>query len=123
MIQYREDIDALRGGSVLLVVVFHAFPGLIPGGYIGVDVFSVISGFLITAIILSSIRKNNFSILGFYVRRIRKLFPALITVLSVALINGFNNSLIRLQQVEHVNKVFLPVRKSRIRFSSQRSRC
>jgi peptidoglycan/LPS O-acetylase OafA/YrhL len=88
-IPYREDIDALRGLAVLLVVVYHAFPELIPGGFIGVDVFFVISGYLITSIIFFSIKNNNFSLKEFYARRIRRLFPALITVLLVVLLLGW----------------------------------
>ena len=84
-ITYREDIDALRGLAVLLVVVYHAFPELVPGGFIGVDVFFVISGYLITSIISISIKNNDFSLKEFYARRIRRLFPALITVLLVVL--------------------------------------
>jgi len=60
-ISYRPDIDALRGVAVLLVVIFHAFPEIIPGGFIGVDVFFVISGYLITSIILKSFNKGDFS--------------------------------------------------------------
>ncbi|MDC3316047.1 acyltransferase [Candidatus Thioglobus sp.] len=88
-ITYRPDIDALRGLSILLVVIFHVFPNIIPGGFIGVDVFFVISGYLITSIILTSIEKENFSIKDFYSRRIRRLFPALIIVLSVVLLVGW----------------------------------
>ena len=88
-ISYREDIDALRGLAVLLVVVYHAFPELIPGGFIGVDVFFVISGYLITSIIFFSINNNDFSLKEFYARRIRRLFPALITVLLAVLIFGW----------------------------------
>jgi peptidoglycan/LPS O-acetylase OafA/YrhL len=84
-IPYREDIDALRGLAVFLVVVYHAFPKLIPGGFIGVDVFFVISGYLITSIIFFSLNNNNFSLIDFYARRIRRLFPALATVLLVVL--------------------------------------
>ena len=83
-IQYRRDIDALRGLSILLVVVYHAFPEILPGGFIGVDVFFVISGYLITSIIFLSIENNDFSLREFYSRRIRRLFPALITVLLFA---------------------------------------
>jgi len=83
-IQYRKDIDALRGLSVLLVVVYHAFPEILPGGFIGVDIFFVISGYLITSIIFLSIKNNDFSLREFYSRRIRRLFPALITVLLFA---------------------------------------
>jgi peptidoglycan/LPS O-acetylase OafA/YrhL len=84
-ITYREDIDALRGLAVLLVVFYHAFPELLPGGFIGVDVFFVISGYLITSIIIFSINNNDFSLKEFYARRARRLFPALVTVLLFAL--------------------------------------
>ena len=80
-IHYRKDIDALRDLSVLLVVVYHAFPEILPGGFIGVDIFFVISGYLITSIIFLSIESNDFSLREFYSRRIKPLFPALITVL------------------------------------------
>lgn len=88
-LRYSEDIDALRGVAVLLVVIYHAFPSLIPGGFIGVDVFFVISGYLITSIMLLSMQDNKFSLQEFYARRIRRLFPALITVLLFSLIVGW----------------------------------
>ena len=88
-IPYREDIDALRGLAVFLVVVYHAFPKLLPGGFIGVDVFFVISGYLITSIIFFSLNNNNFSLIDFYARRIRRLFPALAIVLLVVLVFGW----------------------------------
>lgn len=84
-ISYREDIDALRGLAVLSVVIYHAFPDILPGGFIGVDVFFVISGYLITSIMLLSINRGDFSLKQFYARRIRRLFPALITVLIFVL--------------------------------------
>lgn len=84
-IKYREDIDALRGLAVLLVVIYHAFPEILPGGFIGVDVFFVISGYLITSIMLLSINRGDFSLKEFYARRVRRLFPALITVLLFVL--------------------------------------
>ena len=87
--QYRPDIDGLRAIAVMLVVNFHAFPEAIPGGFIGVDVFFVISGFLITGIIVRELDQQRFSLLGFYQRRIRRIFPALIVVLSVALALGW----------------------------------
>lgn len=86
---YREDIDALRGISVALVVLFHAVPGFFPGGFIGVDVFFVISGYLITSIMLLSHGNGNFSLVDFYARRIRRIFPAMLLVLSMALILGW----------------------------------
>jgi len=88
-IPYCEDIDALRGLAVFLVVVYHAFPKLLPGGFIDVDVFFVISGYLITSIIFFSLNNNNFSLIDFYARRIRLLFPALATVLLVVLVFGW----------------------------------
>jgi peptidoglycan/LPS O-acetylase OafA/YrhL len=69
---------------VLSVVVFHAFPQLVPGGFVGVDIFFVISGFLITRILLSDLRNGHFSLLAFYDRRIRRIFPALFAVLAVS---------------------------------------
>ena len=80
--QYRPDIDGLRAIAVMLVLHFHAFPEAIPGGYIGVDVFFVISGFLITGIIARELDQKRFSLLGFYDRRIRRIFPALTVVLG-----------------------------------------
>ena len=88
-VQYREDIDALRGLAVLLVVIYHAFPHLLPGGFIGVDVFFVISGYLITLIMLLSLQRKEFSLIEFYARRIRRLFPALITILAFSLVIGW----------------------------------
>jgi peptidoglycan/LPS O-acetylase OafA/YrhL len=78
---YRADIDGLRAVAVLLVVGFHAFPHFVPGGFIGVDVFFLISGYLITGIIVDAQREGVFSFRQFYTRRIRRIFPALITVL------------------------------------------
>ena len=71
------------------MVIFHAFPGVIPGGLIGVDVFFVISGYLITTIILTSIEKGSFSIKEFYSKRVKRLFPALIVVLLTVLLIGW----------------------------------
>jgi peptidoglycan/LPS O-acetylase OafA/YrhL len=86
---YRPDIDGLRAISILLVVLYHAQPWLAPGGYIGVDVFFVISGFLITRLILSEIEAGGFSALTFYARRVRRIFPALIVVLAAAWLIGW----------------------------------
>ena len=79
--KYRPDIDGLRAIAILLVVGFHAFPSAITGGYIGVDIFFVISGYLISSILFQSLNNNQFSIFDFYSRRIRRIFPALILVL------------------------------------------
>jgi peptidoglycan/LPS O-acetylase OafA/YrhL len=81
-IKYRADIDGLRAVAVLPVVLAHAGIRLFSGGYIGVDVFFVISGYLITTIIAREIEQNEFSILKFYERRIRRIFPALFTILA-----------------------------------------
>jgi len=81
-LRYRADIDGLRAVAVLLVVGFHAFRSSVPGGFVGVDIFFVISGFLITNIILDAQEKSAFSFRQFYMRRIRRIFPALIIVLT-----------------------------------------
>jgi peptidoglycan/LPS O-acetylase OafA/YrhL len=86
---YRADIDGLRAVSILLVVVYHADLGLIRGGFVGVDVFFVISGFLITRIILTQIKTGAFSPAEFYARRVRRIFPALLVVLAVTYLIGW----------------------------------
>ena len=87
--RYRPDIDGLRAIAVMLVVNFHAFPEAAPGGFIGVDIFFVISGFLITGIIARELDQQRFSLLAFYNRRIRRIFPALIVVLFATLVLGW----------------------------------
>ena len=77
---YRPDIDGLRGIAVLAVVAYHAFPHLLPGGFVGVDIFFVISGFLISTILFDSITSNKFSLVDFYARRVRRIFPALLVI-------------------------------------------
>jgi peptidoglycan/LPS O-acetylase OafA/YrhL len=89
LLKYRSDIDGLRAVAVLLVVIYHAFPRLLPGGYIGVDLFFVISGYLITSIICKDIHQKTFSFSNFYKRRILRIFPALLTVLFSALVFGY----------------------------------
>jgi peptidoglycan/LPS O-acetylase OafA/YrhL len=79
---YRPDIDGLRAVAVLAVVAFHAFPDWVPGGFVGVDVFFVISGYLISTVILDNIARDTFSFRTFYARRIRRIFPALLIVLA-----------------------------------------
>jgi peptidoglycan/LPS O-acetylase OafA/YrhL len=78
---YRPDVDGLRAIAVLAVIIFHAAPTLLPGGFVGVDVFFVISGFLISGIILRALSQGRFSLIGFYARRIKRIFPALIVML------------------------------------------
>ncbi|MDH5655527.1 MAG: acyltransferase [Spirochaetia bacterium] len=79
--KYRPDIDGLRSVAVISVLIFHAFPEWLPGGFVGVDIFFVISGYLISTIIFKNLEKNNFSFLDFYMRRVRRIFPSLILVL------------------------------------------
>lgn len=86
---YRSDIDGLRAVAVLAVVLFHAFPEILPGGFTGVDVFFVISGFLISSILYSNLEAGRFSMLDFYGRRIRRIFPALILVMSACYALGW----------------------------------
>jgi peptidoglycan/LPS O-acetylase OafA/YrhL len=88
-ISYRPDIDGLRAVAVLTVIAFHAFPEWVPGGFIGVDIFFVISGFLITKLIQAGLNKQNFSISAFYESRVRRLFPSLILVLLACQIFGW----------------------------------
>lgn len=82
---YRADIDGLRALAVLLVLVFHAFPKHLRGGYLGVDIFFVISGFLISTITLTEMKEGRFSLWRFYARRVRRIFPALLLVLVATL--------------------------------------
>jgi peptidoglycan/LPS O-acetylase OafA/YrhL len=86
---YRRDIDGLRAVAILSVVGFHALPNLLPGGFVGVDVFFVISGYLISGIILESLAKGSFSFREFYARRVRRIFPALAVVLAVSYAIGW----------------------------------
>ncbi|MCB9227994.1 MAG: acyltransferase [Deltaproteobacteria bacterium] len=87
--KYRADIDGIRAIAVLAVVIYHAFPDILPGGFIGVDVFFVISGYLISGIIISEIKEDRFSILNFYDRRIRRIFPALFALVSAVMLMGW----------------------------------
>ena len=86
---YRPDIDGLRAFAVLSVVLYHAFPKVLRGGYVGVDIFFVISGFLISSILFKEITENRFSIIAFYGRRIRRIFPALAVCMAAVLAYGF----------------------------------
>lgn len=86
---YRADIDGLRGIAVLCVLVFHAFPDRLRGGFMGVDMFFALSGFLITGLLLAELDAQRFSLAGFYRRRIRRIFPALLAVLVASLAAGW----------------------------------
>ena len=85
---YRPDIDGLRAMAVLTVMAFHAFPDSVKGGFIGVDVFFVISGFLITKLIQSGLDNQHFRFSAFYASRVRRLFPSLLVVLLSCLFFG-----------------------------------
>lgn len=99
---YRADIDGLRGVAVLAVVGFHAYPAYFPGGFVGVDVFFVVSGFLISSIILRQLRRSTFTLAEFYARRIRRIFPALVIVLPACLLFGWFALLP--DELEHLGK-------------------
>jgi len=86
---YRKDIDGLRAIAVLAVVIFHAFPEWLPGGFVGVDIFFVISGYLITKRILVDLGDSRFTFRDFYARRVRRIFPALALVLLSSLALGW----------------------------------
>lgn len=88
-IQYRPDIDGLRAVAILPVVLFHGGLEVISGGFLGVDIFFVISGYLIASIIINDLRNNSFSILEFYERRARRILPALTVVVVFTTILAF----------------------------------
>lgn len=83
VITYRPEIDGLRAIAVLSVLLFHAFPQWLPGGFVGVDIFFVISGYLITSILLKEMNEQRFSFARFYERRARRLLPPLLPVLVI----------------------------------------
>jgi peptidoglycan/LPS O-acetylase OafA/YrhL len=85
---YRRDIDGLRALAVLPVIFYHAGFEVFSGGFVGVDIFFVISGYLITTIIFSELAQGKFSIANFYERRARRILPALFLVMLVSLIFG-----------------------------------
>jgi len=86
--KYRSDIDGLRALAIVPVVFYHVGVPLFPGGYVGVDIFFVISGYLITGLIAEEVKQGSFSILAFYERRVRRIFPALIVVLLFTTLIG-----------------------------------
>ncbi len=86
---YRPDIDGLRAVAVISVVIYHAFPSLLGGGFTGVDVFFIISGYLITGVIVNGLRNNNFTLRKFYTNRVRRIFPSLILMISATILGGW----------------------------------
>ena len=87
-LKYRAEIDGLRAIAIGAVLLFHANLGL-SGGYVGVDVFFVISGFLITGLLLKDLDRGDFSILEFWERRIRRILPALAVVIIASVVAGW----------------------------------
>src|SRR3984885_10817506 len=86
--EFRADIQGLRAIAVMAVVLYHADHSLLPGGFVGVDIFFVIAGFLIGGILMNELDRGAYSLAGFYRRRIRRLFPALYVMLDVVLAAG-----------------------------------
>jgi peptidoglycan/LPS O-acetylase OafA/YrhL/lysophospholipase L1-like esterase len=85
---YRPEIDGLRALAILGVLINHAFPTLMPGGFVGVDIFFVISGYLITGILLRESQSGQVNLAKFYLKRVRRLLPALLVVLISCLVYG-----------------------------------
>lgn len=88
-VRYRRDIDGLRALAVVPVILFHAGVAPFTGGYVGVDVFFVISGYLIAGLITAEMERGRFTVVGFYERRIRRIFPALFLVLAASFVAAF----------------------------------
>jgi peptidoglycan/LPS O-acetylase OafA/YrhL len=86
---YRPDIDGMRALAILSVVIFHAFPNALSGGFVGVDIFFVISGYLISGIIFKDLEAGKFGFYSFYSHRVKRIFPALIVVLPITLAAGW----------------------------------
>ena len=86
---YHPEIDGLRALAVVSVLLFHGFPAFLPGGFVGVDIFFTISGYLITSIIFKELQTNQFSYWSFYQRRIRRIFPSLVVVLVACSVVGW----------------------------------
>jgi len=87
--EFRKDINGLRAIAVIAVVIFHFMPAWLPGGFSGVDIFFVISGFLITGILFRNFEKNRFTLLGFYKSRARRIIPALAVMCATLLAAGW----------------------------------
>lgn len=86
---YRADIDGLRAVAITSVLAFHGFPAVFPGGFVGVDIFFVISGYLISKIIIEAAEGGGFSYLEFYDRRARRILPALLVVSAAVMVAAF----------------------------------
>lgn len=86
--KYRADVDGMRALAILAVLFFHAYPSSLPGGFVGVDVFFVISGYLISSIIFRGLTSGSFSFFDFYARRVRRIFPAVTIVFLASFVIG-----------------------------------
>ena len=86
---YRPDIDGLRAVAVIAVVLYHYGASSLPGGFVGVDIFFVISGFLITGILRNQVTGGGLSLAEFYERRIRRIVPALLVVIAATIVGGW----------------------------------
>lgn len=87
--KYRPDIDGMRALAIMSVLLFHAYPSSLPGGFVGVDIFFVISGYLISSIIFRGLSLGSFSFFDFYARRVRRIFPAVTVVILGSFVLGF----------------------------------
>ena len=81
-LKFREDINFLRALSVLSVIIYHINKGLLPGGWLGVDIFFFISGYLISNKIVIDLKNKEFKLKSFYTKRIKRIIPALVSALS-----------------------------------------
>ncbi len=85
MLNYRREIDGLRALAVIPIIFFHAGFDVFEGGFVGVDVFFVISGYLITSVIITQKKAGTFSLLKFYERRARRILPALFVIMAICI--------------------------------------
>lgn len=93
--QYRSEVDGLRALAVLPVILFHAGFPIFSGGFVGVDVFFVISGYLITSILIEDLERGSFNLLNFYERRARRILPALFLIVFVSIIASWREQALR----------------------------
>ena len=108
-IKFRNDVNGLRAVAVLSVLIYHAELKIFTAGYLGVDIFFVLSGYLITNIIISDLNSNKFSFKSFYIRRIKRILPALFSVLIFTSVSSFifdTKNAIRVRQISNSSTFF-----------------